>query len=267
MGTLIINAILVLGGLGTALGILLFVAYKKFAVPVNELEEKILEVLPGANCGACGYAGCSDLAKAIYENRADIDSCIIGGKDVVEALAKLLNRESKAAAVVELVAVVKCAGKRDVSRNKFIYEGVRSCEAASLLAGGEKACERGCLGYGDCANVCPAGAIYLKDGVAVIDRNKCIGCRKCVTICPRNVIEMVRKDKKVVVLCKTNERGRKVKEMCEVGCTTCMVCVKVCPQQAITIVDNIPVIDYTKCDNCLRCAEKCPTKAINKIIN
>jgi Na+-translocating ferredoxin:NAD+ oxidoreductase RNF subunit RnfB len=264
MDIMIINAVLVLGGLGTALGVLLFVAYKKFAVPVNELEEKILEILPGANCGACGYAGCSDLARAIYENKADIDSCVVGGKSVVDALAKLLNRESKE--VEELVAVVKCRGKHGIAKNKFIYDGAGSCEMANLLYSGEKFCERGCLGYGDCVIVCPAGAIKVRDGIAIIDRNKCIGCRKCVTACPRNVIEMVPKSRKVAVLCKTNERGKKVKDVCQVGCTTCMLCVKVCPQQAITIVDNIPVIDYTRCNDCLLCVEKCPTTAINKYL-
>ncbi|OIN98312.1 hypothetical protein AUJ66_01235 [Candidatus Desantisbacteria bacterium CG1_02_38_46] len=255
------QAILVLGGLGLGFGILLSFASRKFAVVVDPKEEKILEVLPGSNCGACGFPGCQGLAEALAKGKTEATSCVAGGAEVTKKVAKILGVEIEPK--TELVAFVACRAGIKQAKKKFKYRGLNNCQADALLFTGDKSCVYGCLGLGSCAKVCPFDAISITaEGLAVIDPKKCKSCQKCVKACPRNLISMVPRAQEVIIICKNRDRGKKAKEVCSIACIACRICEKACPQQAISIVDNLAVIDYQKCNQCAICVEKCPQKAI-----
>ena len=252
---------LAIGAVGLVLGALLAVASKIFAVEKNEKAEEIAEVLPGANCGSCGYAGCSAYAEAISQGGAKINCCSPGGQAVSDKIAEIMGLTAET--VEEKVAVICCAGTDENAVSKYNYEGMEDCVAVSRLqGGGEKACAFGCLGHGSCANVCSRGAITMKDGIAVVDKDKCGGCGECAEICPKKVIKIVPKNSKYVVKCQSCDKGALMKDKCTVGCIGCKICEKNCPVGAITVTDNHAVIDYDKCIGCGVCAEKCPKKII-----
>lgn len=250
-----------IGGLGLLFGLGLNFAAKKFAVAVDPMFPEVRNALPGANCGACGFAGCDAFAKAICNNEAEITGCPVGGSDTVEALSKILGVE--ATAVAKEVAYVKCAGTCHVAKEKYIYDGVMDCKNAAFLQGkGSKQCEYGCLGYGSCVSACEFGAIDIVDGIAVINEEKCVACGKCIATCPKALIEMIPQEKEVRVSCNSREKGKAVKTACDVGCISCRMCVKACEFDAIVFENNIAKVDYSKCTECNACADKCPTKAI-----
>ena len=253
--------ILGLGGMGFIFAIGLSLAYKKFEVETDPNIEAIREVLPGANCGACGYPGCDGFAAAVAVGEAPTNGCPVGGAALVEDIAKILGVEADAAE--EVVAKVLCQGDMEKAKDKYIYEGVKDCAAASLLAGGPKTCDYGCMGFGDCVRVCQFDAIHINDkGIAVVDEDKCTACGLCVEACPKDLIEMVPKGSLVQVTCISQDLGRDVRKYCSVGCIACRICVRACEFDAIKMVDNVARIDYEKCTNCMVCAEKCPTKSI-----
>lgn len=255
--------ILVLGLLGLGFAVMLFFASKRFAVKVDPRIEEILKVLPGANCGACGFPGCAGLAEAIAEGRAEPGGCPAGGIEVAKKVGAIMGREVETK--VELVAFVRCRVGRKKAKKKFKYEGVNNCQAANILFEGDTLCSYGCLGLGSCVEACLFDAIHIDEqGIAVVDPEKCKSCGKCVTACPKNLIVLVPKTQQVLVACANEKRGKEAKEVCEIACIGCRICEKQCPQKAITIVNNLPVIDFEKCDQCGICVEKCPTKAISK---
>lgn len=256
----IITAVLVLGVLGLAFGIVLGIAAKFFEVPVDVRVVKVREALPGANCGACGFPGCDGLAEAIAAGDAPVNACPVGGAVSAEAIAGIMGTD--AGASVRKVARVICNGTDCNAKEKFRYEGLNDCRAAAMVAGGSKSCSYGCLGYGTCKNVCEFDAITVEDGIAKIDKEKCTSCGKCVEICPKFVIKWVPYDQKVVVDCNSNQKGKEVKDSCSVGCIGCQLCVKACPFDAMKFENNLAYIDYDKCTNCRICAGKCPTGAI-----
>lgn len=252
---------LAIGAVGLVLGALLAVASKIFAVEKDEKAEAIAEVLPGANCGSCGFAGCSAYADEISKGNAKINCCSPGGQAVSDKIAEIMGVTAET--VEEKVAVVICEGTNENASSKYNYEGMDDCKAvARLQGGGEKNCSYGCLGHGTCAKVCTRGAITMKDGIATIDREKCGGCGECAEVCPKKVIRIVPKNSTYVVKCASCDKGAAMKEKCSVGCIGCKICEKNCPNQAITVVDNHAVIDYEKCTGCGICAEKCPKKII-----
>lgn len=251
----------VIGALGLVFGILLALASKFFAVEGNPLETKVRQALPGANCGACGYPGCDGFAKAVVEGEAQINGCPVCTDEQVEELGKIMGVEADS--VEPIVAVVRCQGTIENANLKYTYEGIDDCAAASQLADGYKACKYACLGLGNCVKVCPTDAIDIVEGVAVVNRDRCIACGKCVMACPRSIIGLVPVSAATIIKCRATAKGAEVRNACKVGCIGCGICAKVCPTDAITMVDDLSVIDYDKCINCGICAEKCPRECIS----
>lgn len=257
----ILYAVLVLGVLGAVFGLGLAAASKVFAVEQDERLEPMLEALPGANCGGCGYAGCSAYANAVIAGEAEIGKCAAGGSETAEKMAAIMGVE--AGDVARTVAFVRCTGG-DASLKKFDYYGISDCLAATKIGGnGPAACSFGCLGYGTCVAACPFGAMEIVDGHAHVNEEICTGCMSCAAVCPRGLIASKPYDSKVAVGCASKDKGPAVRAYCEKGCIGCMLCVKACEHDAIKVVDNLAVVDYSKCVGCGACAEKCPRKIIS----
>ena len=253
--------------LAFVIGIALGFFRELFAVPQNPLVDKIREALPGANCGACGFPGCDSYAAAVAAGGANVTSCTVGGSAVAEKLAALMGVSG--GEVAQPVAVLACQGSRLHTPLKGTYTGLASCRGAKLSAGGTKLCSWGCLGFGDCVQVCKFGAMTLdaEKGLPVIDYAKCTGCRSCMTECPQGLIQNVPKTRTgALTLCSNkNPVKQMVIKTCKIACIKCGLCVKNCPQQCISLETHIPVVDYTKCTSCGTCVEKCPPKVF-KII-
>ena len=257
----ILLAMVVVGGTGLLIAILLGIASEKFKVPVDEKEVAIRAELPGNNCGGCGYAGCDGLAKAIANGEAPVNGCPVGGAAAAEKISAIMGVE--AGEFVKKVAFVKCAGTCDKAKSKYKYAGNEDCVSAmSVPGGGPKACSFGCTGFGSCVKVCDFDAIHVINGVAVVDKEKCVACGKCVATCPKSLIELVPYAAPHKVQCNSKEFGKAVKEVCSAGCIGCKMCTRVCEADAITVENNIAKIDYSKCTGCGKCAEKCPAKII-----
>ncbi len=252
--------IVTLGGLAIFFGIVLTYASKKFAVEVDPKVEEIRFVLPGANCGGCGYAGCDALAEAIANGDAIVNACPVGGPELAKKVADIMGVTADESE--KMVARVICDGDCDSAKEKYEYTGIKDCKAADMLAGGPKGCSFGCTGLGTCERVCLFDAIHVINGVAVVDEDKCTACKKCIEVCPKHIIELVPASKLVRVLCKNTGKGKAVVEVCKVGCIGCQKCVKACQFDAMTFENNLVRIDYSKCTNCMVCAEVCPTKTI-----
>lgn len=257
-----LKAILALGGLGALFGVALALAAKKFAVEQDPRIEKIIEVLPGANCGGCGYPGCSGLAEAIAKGLAPTSSCPVGGAAVAAKISSIMGQEP-VKEYVRKVARVMCGGDRANASSRFLYSGIQDCRAAELVSNGPKACVYGCLGFGSCVAACPFDAMKMgENGLPVVDEAKCTGCGRCVIACPRHIMVLLPEKSRVEVRCKSEARGADVRKACKVGCIGCGLCVKACPNSAIVLENNLARILPEKCDACGLCVEKCPTKCI-----
>ncbi|MEC9487898.1 MAG: RnfABCDGE type electron transport complex subunit B [Halanaerobium sp.] len=264
MENLFVTSILSMGALGAFFAFGLAFASKKLAVEEDDRIAKIEEILPGANCGACGYPGCSNYASAVVGGEAAVNNCPVGGEKVARLIADIMG--VKAGGSEQMVAQVLCQGGQEEADRRSEYRGVETCKAAAALGGGNKACNFGCLGLGDCAAVCPFAAIIINDnGLPEIDPEKCTGCGKCVEACPKNIILLAPITAQNNIRCRATYPGKKVRKICSVGCIGCGLCAKVCPVDAITMEDNLAVLDYDKCINCGLCAEKCPTGTIEFI--
>ena len=253
--------LILLGALRLLFGAGLAVAGKIFAVQVDERIEKIEELLPGANCGACGFPGCSGFADAVVAGKASPALCAAVSSADRLKIFEILGQEAEEKAPE--IAVIRCTGDISPERHKFEYIGETDCAEAMLLAEGPNPCRFGCLGMGSCAAACPFGAIRIVEGKPPeIIEEKCVACGKCVETCPKNLITIMPRDRDVLVLCMSHLKGKEVKDACKTGCIGCGLCAKKCPEQAITMVDNLPVIDYEKCTSCGTCSEVCPQKTI-----
>ena len=256
----ILMPVLSLGGMSLLFGAGLAFASQKFAIGTDPKEEQIRQVLPGVNCGACGYPGCDGFAAAVAAGQAPITGCTVGGSSVAQDIGLIMGLEAEE--TQRKVAKVLCAGDCDKATNKYHYDGIEDCVAASMLADGPKECSFGCLGLGTCVRACPFDDIYIDKGIAVVDEEKCTGCEICVAVCPKNIIEMIPVSSQVQVMCKSEDKGRDVRKYCTVGCIACKICERACEYDAIKVENNVARIDYDKCVNCMVCAEKCPTKSI-----
>jgi electron transport complex protein RnfB len=257
---LVAKAVAGLGGLGLIIAVVLVIASVRLAVRVDEREAAVRAVLPGANCGACGFPGCDGYAAAVAAGSAPLNSCSVGGASVARAIGEIMGQE--AGAVEPRVAVLICRGGEDVAPHRFVYKGAHDCREAALLLGGPKACPYGCVGLGHCVTVCPVAAIRMGDqNLPVIDEKKCIGCGKCVKECPKATLMLLPRTKLVYLACASHDKGKAVKDVCRVGCIACGLCVKNCPTGALTLVNNLPVMDFAKCIDCGICVHKCPTRS------
>lgn len=257
----IVIAALVIGITGILIGLLLGVAGKIFAVEVDERVIQVRDQLPGNNCGGCGFAGCDALAEAIVKGEAAVGACPVGGPNVAAAIGEIMGADAGAAD--KQVAFVKCNGTCDKTEIKYNYYGIHDCRKLALIPGhGEKKCTYGCMGYGSCVSVCSFDAIHIVDGVAKVDKEKCVACGQCIKACPNSLIELVPYEAKHLVRCSSHDKGKDVKAACATGCIGCGICAKQCEAGAITLENNLAYIDQSKCTKCGKCAEKCPAKII-----
>jgi len=262
----IVYAVALLAVLGVIFGIALAIVASRFVVKVDPKVEQVRETLPGANCGACGFAGCMGYAEAVVGN-PDVapNLCAPGKSPVAEKIAQITGKA--AGAVDPKIARVFCQGGRSKSQCKFIYSGVMDCTAAVLAAGGDKSCDFGCLGYATCMRACPFDAIRMsEDSLPLINKEKCTACGKCVAACPKQVIELGLMSKAVVISCHSRDKGVDTKKKCQVGCIGCGMCVRTCPVDAIKLENNLARIDHSRCITCGLCVKKCPTSAIHDYI-
>lgn len=267
----ILASVISLTMVGAVFGLILSIAKKKLHVEKDPRIEEVNDLLPGANCGACGFPGCAAYAEKIVNDNYDTNLCPVGGAETANKVADVMGKVT--GNVERKIARVHCQGGTINARNKFKYEGPQTCAAAQQIDSGYRVCPYGCLGLGDCADICPFGAIHInKGGLPQIDPEKCTGCGKCEEICPRNVISLAPRDSKVYVMCRNKERGPVVKKGCAVGCIGCKLCeVKACKNvfsdndsidSAIRVDNFLAEIDYTKCLNCGECANICPQNVI-----
>lgn len=251
----------VIAGVGLFIGLFLGFAAKTFEVEVDEREIKVRELLPGANCGGCGYPGCDGLAAAIAKGEAPANACPVANKEAHKAIAEVMG--ASVDETERMVAFVKCVGTCDKTRVKYEYYGVKDCNKAAMVPGkGNKKCSYGCMGFGSCVRACPFGAITIQNGIAVVNKEVCTGCTNCVASCPNKLIEMVPVSARHKVACSSLDKGKDTKLACDAGCIGCKLCVKACEHDAIAVDNNLAHIDYSKCTNCGKCAAVCPVKVI-----
>ena len=259
----VLYAALALGGMGILFGGILTWTSKVFAVPSNPLRDAIREILPGANCGGCGYPGCDGCADAMASGKAAPNACPVGGAELAEQVAKLMGVDAGDASVKNVAHLI-CQGDIDRCKNKFHYAGIQDCVAATLVSDGNRACKYACLGLGTCVRSCPFDAIHIDERLklAVVDPDRCTGCGKCITACPKSVLKMQPVNLPVRLLCQAADEGVRVSDNCRVGCIGCELCMHACHFDVITMKNHLPVFDMNKCVGCMMCAEACPTTAI-----
>ena len=260
----VVNAVWILAVIGAVCALILVIADKYMSVSVDEKFPKIRECLPGANCGACGYAGCDGYAQALADgSETRTNLCVPGAAGAAAGIAEVLGVEAEG--VVEKRAYVKCSGGCQSAKRKYEYAGINTCSAAKILFNGEWLCQSGCLGYGDCEKACPSDAIHVVNGVAQVFPQLCTGCGVCVRQCPNHVIALRREADSVIVRCSNTEKGGVTRIACSSGCIGCMKCQKNCPTDAIKVVDNLARIDYDKCVGCIACVEGCPVGCLQRL--
>lgn len=252
-------AIIIVSGIGLIAGIGLCVASALMSVPVDSKQKDIRDCLPGANCGACGFAGCDDYAAAICQGKSPANLCVPGGDKTAKALSGILGAEIN---TQQYVAFVACGGDCEKTQTKNLYQGLQSCAAASMLYGGPSACSFGCIGLGDCVSVCDKGAISVLNGTAKVFDEFCVGCRKCESVCPKKIINMIPKSIAKQVACSNKDKGAAAKKVCAAACIGCKLCQKQCEFGAISVNDNLAQINPELCNACGKCVEKCPQKCI-----
>lgn len=259
------SATVFLAGLAIFFGVALALIARHFHTKSDPKVEQVDELLAHAHCGACGFAGCHQYAEAVVNDpNVAPNLCTPAGKAASAKIAALVGK--LAGEAEERIAFIACRGDTEMSKSKFEHRGVPDCVAAAAVAGGDKECPYGCLGYGSCVAACPFDAITMsKNDLPEVSPKNCVACGLCVKACPRKIISLVPKNKKPIVKCFSNDKGAVVKRYCKAGCIGCGICVKNCPSQAIEMVNNLARIDNKKCTDCGICETKCPTKAIQRM--
>ena len=258
----IITPVVAMAVLGLIFGVGLAYALKIFGIKIDPKIFKLISLLPGSNCGACGRPGCAGFAEALANGEATPAGCVVSNSEARKAMAETLGlgHEEK----VKTAAAILCNGGRR-AKDKYVYEGIKSCRAATLLFGGYKACSFGCLGLGDCIEDCPFGAIRMgADNLPIVDINKCTACGKCVKVCPKSLYILLPVSSGYYVKCNSRDPGGATAKVCQSGCIACMKCEKACPTGAVKVESNLSKIDSGKCKNIGKCFEVCPTKVIAK---
>jgi len=259
---IIIVSILVLGILGFTFAALLALAAGYFKIEEDPRVTAIIAILPGANCGACGAGGCRDFGEKVAKGQIVVSGCVVGGAEVAKKVAAIMGTEGFE--VRKKVTAVHCGAKENQRKRKANYYGVKTCLAADIIDGGGLLCSYGCLGFGDCACVCPFDALHMRDGLPVTDSEKCTSCGKCIAACPRKILSLKPYDFRVVVACSSHDTGAVTRKICLVGCIACRICEKEVPE-VFKVVDNLAVMDYSKAGvDCDPAIKKCPTKCIVK---
>lgn len=257
----ILTAVGVVGAIGLLIGLFLGAAGLRFHVETDPKEEAVLRLLPGNNCGGCGFAGCSGLAAAIAKGEAPVNACPVGGEAVGEKIAAVMGVEAGESR--RMTAFVACQGTCDKAGTSYDYTGIEDCQMLSFVpGGGPKSCSYGCLGYGSCVKACPFDAIHIVDGVALVDKQACKACGKCVAACPRKLIRLIPYDARYAVACSSKDKGPVTMKACSAGCIGCSLCKRNCPADAVAVEENRAVIDPEKCTACGQCFSKCPKKVI-----
>ena len=259
----IVLSVILLGVLGILFAILLSFASRVFHVKVDRKIIEVREVLPGANCGACGFPGCDGLAAALVNDGAPLSSCPVGGAPLQTKLADILG--GGVTEMIRNVAVVRCQGNKVYAKDKFEYKGIKDCRANHALQGGNKVCSYGCLGCGSCVYECTFDAMHIVDGVAHVDEDKCTACKKCIPACPRELITLKPDNQEVIVKCMSIDKGKDVRKACSVGCIGCNICVKQCPDGFVVknlLAEYVPSKDLNPVE-VQAAIDKCPTKCIH----
>lgn len=265
----IIWTVTVIALLGLVLALVLYLVAERFKVEEDPRIDEVEKVMPGANCGGCGFAGCRAFADAaVKAPNLDNNYCPVGGNDVMKKVAEILGYEVKEKA--PMVAVVRCNGTCDNRAKTNVYDGHQSCKVKAALYSGDTACSFGCLGCGDCVAVCQFGAISMnpETGLPLVDESKCTACGACAKACPKSVIELRAKGPrgmKLYVSCVNRDKGPAARKACSAACIGCGICVKTCTHGAITLENNVAYIDYSKCKLCRECEALCPTGAIHSV--
>ena len=252
--------VIIVGVIALVFGIILSLAATFLSVKTDERVDKILEALPGANCGGCGYSGCQGYANAIVKDGAPTNKCAPGGEKTAAVISELMGVTVKSGK--PSFAVCMCHGTPEITKEKFDYYGVDSCKAAVSFFSGSTGCSFGCLGLGDCMAACKFGALRIIDSVARIDKHLCVNCGMCMKACPKGLIRPVQLKKTAIVLCSNTSKGKQTMGVCKGGCIGCGRCAKACPEGAIVVENNLARIDAANCIGCGKCVELCPVHCI-----
>jgi len=258
---LILISLAALGGLTIVLALMLIIANKQLHVEEDPRIDIVDEMLPHVNCGACGFPGCRPFAEALVANKATPGKCTVSSEEGLQQIAQFLGVDVGAGE--KIVARLACAGGTNVARNRARYQGLQSCQAASLVSGGGKGCFWGCLGLGDCEVVCDFDAIKMNPfGLPVVDEDKCTACNDCVEVCPKDLFSLQSQNNRLWVACKNLDAGDEILEECQVACTACARCAQDAPNGLIEMKNNLPVVDYSRNHNTKVPIQRCPTGAI-----
>lgn len=266
---MILTTVIVLAAISAIGALVLFLAAKKFEVKEDPRIGLVAEVLPQANCGGCGFPGCSGFANACVKAESlEGLLCPVGGAAVMGQIADILGMA--AAAQDPKIAVVRCNGNCDARPRTNLYDGASSCAVAASLYSGDTGCSFGCLGLGDCVDACGFDAIRINPTTLLpeVVEDACTACGACVKACPKSIIELRKKgpkSRRIFVSCVNKDKGGVAKKACSNACIGCSLCLKQCQFEAITIENNLSYIDHTKCRMCRKCVEVCPTNAIHEL--